>query len=137
MSATFHYMFIRLNITCQVVSVAPLQIAELIILLLDNLSLKRVDMVQIKIKLDVSEGTHAYYRLQEQWENEGGAVAIKSEEDLVPNRNIPFVPGDTFRVLNTSLDLVNENFYYIAEIEIIPIKVLDELTTHHTGKSRP
>jgi len=82
-------------------------------------------MVRIKIKLDASEGTLAYNRLQEQWENEGGAVSIRSNVDLVLGDKIPFTPGDTFRILSGRMDFIDDDFYYIAEIEKIPDEVFD------------
>ncbi len=77
------------------------------------------EIKQLKIKLDVPDGTIAYYRLQQQWENEGGAVKILSKESLVPAEKLPFTAGDCFRVIGGSVDLIDEEFYYIVDIEII------------------
>jgi 5-hydroxyisourate hydrolase-like protein (transthyretin family) len=74
---------------------------------------------QLKIKLDLPEGTIAYYRLQQQWENEGGAVKILPKENLVPAGKLPFTTGDYFRVISGSVDLIDEEFYYIVDVEII------------------
>lgn len=79
-------------------------------------------MIQIKIKLDVPESTITYYRLQEQWENEGGAIAIFSKEDLIKEDIIPFLPGEKIRVINGTIDLMENDFYYIADIEKISEK---------------
>ena len=76
-------------------------------------------MKRIKIKLDVPESTVAYYRLMEQWENEGGAIPVRSKEDLIPGDQIPFSAGDTIRAASGSIDLVDDAFYYIVDIEII------------------
>jgi hypothetical protein len=74
-------------------------------------------LTRIKIRLDVPDSTIDYYRFQERWENEGGAIVIKTREDLIPGNKIPFTPGETFRVVSGSIDLVDGHFYYIAEIE--------------------
>lgn len=78
---------------------------------------------QVRIKLDIPQSTIDYYRFQERWENEGGAIVIKSKEDLIPGDKIPFTPGETFRVVSGRIDLVNDNFYYIAEIEHVKVKL--------------
>ena len=76
-------------------------------------------MKRIKIKLDVPESTVAYYRLMEQWENEGGAIPVKTKEDLIPGDEIPFSAGDTLRVASGSIDLIDDAFYYIVDIDLI------------------
>lgn len=75
---------------------------------------------QIRIKLDIPQSTIDYYRFQERWENEGGAIVIKTKEDLIPGEKIPFTPGETFRVLNGRIDLIDDHFYYIADIQKVP-----------------
>jgi hypothetical protein len=84
---------------------------------------KRIAMnertIRIKIKLDIQESTIEYIRLQEEWENEGGAFVPRSGEGLVPGSKIPFAPGDRFRVVNSAIDLINSHFYYIADIQKI------------------
>lgn len=79
-------------------------------------------MIQIKIKLDVPESTITYYRLQEQWENEGGSIAILSKDDIIQENIIPFLPGEKIRIINGSIDLLDDHFYYIADIEKISEK---------------
>jgi hypothetical protein len=86
---------------------------------------------KIKIKLDIPESTIDYYRFQERWENEGGAISIRSKEDLIPGNKIPFVPGDFFRVINGSIDLIDNRFYYIAEIQ----KVSDKTTNKKSKRT--
>jgi hypothetical protein len=76
-------------------------------------------MKRINIKLDIPEATIAYYRLQDQWENEGGSIPVKSKEDLIPGDKLPFSPGDTFRVAACSIDLIDDAFYYIVDIDLL------------------
>ena len=83
-------------------------------------------MKRIKIELDIPKSTTAYYRLQDRWENEGGNP-VKSKEDLLPGDQIPFSPGDTFRVESCSIKLVNDVFYYIVDIE--PISEADSVSS--------
>ena len=75
---------------------------------------------QIKIKLNVPETIIAYFRLQEKWENEGGAIRIMSKDDLIPDEKIPFAPGELFRVLSASIELIDDTFYYIVNVETVP-----------------
>ncbi len=76
-------------------------------------------MKRIKIKLDVPESTMDYYHLMEQWENEGGAIPVKSKEDLIPSDRIPFSAGDTIRIASGSIDLIEEAFYYIVDVDLV------------------
>ncbi|PWN06539.1 hypothetical protein [Rhodohalobacter mucosus] len=86
-------------------------------------------MKRIKIKLNVPESTVEYYHLMEQWENEGGAIPVKSKEDLIPGDKIPFSEGDTFRVVSGSIDLIDEAFYYIVDVE--PVSETDAVPADH------
>ena len=76
-------------------------------------------MKRINIKLDIPESPVAYYHLMEQWENEGGAVPVKSKENLITGDKIPFSEGDTFRVASGSIDLKDDAFYYIVDIDLV------------------
>lgn len=76
-------------------------------------------MKRIKIKLDVPESTVDYYHLMEKWENEGGAIPVKSKEDLIPGDKIPFSAGDTLRVASGSIDLIDDAFYYIVDVDLV------------------
>ncbi len=69
----------------------------------------------LKIKLDVSPKTAEYFRLQEQWENEGGAITVNSDVRLA--LNIPLQPGDHFKVVDGNIQFEDGNCYYLAEIE--------------------
>ncbi|HKL14005.1 MAG TPA: hypothetical protein VJ915_00145 [Balneolaceae bacterium] len=76
-------------------------------------------MKRIKIRLDVPESTVDYYHLMEQWENEGGAIPVKSKEDLIPGDQIPFSAGDTIRIVSGSVDLIEDAFYYIVDMDLV------------------
>lgn len=76
-------------------------------------------MKRIKIKLDVPESTVDYYHLMEQWENEGGAIPVKSKQNLIPGDQIPFSAGDTIRIVSGSIDLINDEFYYIVDVDLV------------------
>lgn len=74
-------------------------------------------MRQIRIKLNAPESTIGYYRLQEQWENEGGAIRVRHGEEFLPDELIPVKPGEYFRVVDGVVDLIDDSFYYIVNIE--------------------
>jgi hypothetical protein len=74
---------------------------------------------KINIKPDVPENTIDYFRLQEQWENEGGAISIRLKEDLIPGDKIPFTPGESFKVIHATIDLIDDHFFYIVDIQHI------------------
>lgn len=76
-------------------------------------------MKRIKIRLDVPESTVDYYHLMEQWENEGGAIPVRSKEDLIPSDQIPFSAGDTIRIVSGSVDLIEDEFYYIVDVDLV------------------
>jgi hypothetical protein len=69
----------------------------------------------LKIKLDISPKTAEYIRLQEQWENEGGAITVRS--DVKPALNIPLQPGEHFKVVGGHIHFEDGSCYYIAEVE--------------------
>jgi len=48
------------------------------------------------------------------------AVKILSKQNLIPGDKLPLTTGDCFRVINGKIDLINEEVYYIVDIEIIP-----------------
>lgn len=71
----------------------------------------------LKIKLDVPERTVDYFRVQENWENEGGSTQVYSKISHFPDDTIPLQPGDQFKVLNGTIERIDNNLFYIAEIE--------------------
>jgi hypothetical protein len=85
----------------------------------------------LKIKLDIPESTMAYNRVLKQWEDEGGAVPVRTSEDLVPGCHVPFTPGECFRVIRARIDLSGDEFFYIADIEIIPAPVPSTRSQDH------
>jgi hypothetical protein len=76
-------------------------------------------MIQIRIKIDVPESTIAYYRLQKQWENEGGATAYTIDDEKIPNIKVPLEKGDIFRVLGGVTDFENGEIIFTADIQKI------------------
>ena len=76
-------------------------------------------MKRIKIRLDVPKSTVNYHHLMEQWENEGGAIPVTLKEDLIPNNQIPFSAGDTIRIVSGSIDMIDDKFYYIVDLDLV------------------
>ena len=79
---------------------------------------------QLKIKLGFSKGTTKYYQLQEQWENEGGAPKDQPENSPMPEIVPPIKEGDYFRVISGSIDLIEDDLFYIAYIQKVDIDKL-------------
>lgn len=73
--------------------------------------------VQVQIRLDVSRKTIAYLRLQEQWENEGGATTMADPWDSVPEQTLPFHPGDLLKVVDGHLELMDDEIFYNITVE--------------------
>ena len=126
MITTFHYTSVGVNIIYSMGSIARLKVSGISMFINQSLIFHTAffKMIRIKIKLDVPESPMSYFRLQEQWENEGGTTDIKSRDELVPDHKIPFTPGDYLRIVNGNIDLINDDIYYIADVEIVEDKVL-------------
>ena len=71
---------------------------------------------RIRVILDVPKETAAYLELMKQWENEGGAINIKQNSEVIPEANLPFREGDVFRVVSGTIDFIEEEVYYLVDI---------------------
>ncbi|GEM_PF-1395895 len=71
---------------------------------------------QLKFKLDITKEALQYYKLQEQWENEGGATFNQAVETYLPESLHYLKPGDCFRVLDSRIELINEEVFYIVDV---------------------
>lgn len=71
---------------------------------------------QLKIKLDLPGDTAKYYKLQEQWENEGGSTLDKPVTMSLPEIHPPLQTGDYFQVTDGHIDFIGNEIFYIAQI---------------------
>lgn len=78
---------------------------------------------QLKIKLDLPDDAAAkYYKLQERWENEGGSTTDQSETMSLPEIQPPLKAGDYFQVISGSIDFIDNEIFYIADIRKVDIQ---------------
>lgn len=77
---------------------------------------------QLKIKLDLPADTAKYYKLQEQWENEGGSTSDQPVTMSLPEIHPPLTTGDTFQVISGTIDLIDDELFYIANIRKVDIR---------------
>jgi len=75
------------------------------------------NLKQIKIKLDVPENAIAYKSLREQWENEGGATESISSNELILVDQLPFKPGDIFKVIACRENVIEGELFLLADIK--------------------
>lgn len=73
-------------------------------------------MGPLKIKLNVPKSVVDYFRLQQVWENEGGAISALSNTSPGDDVNLPLQPGTTFKVVSGQFEVEDDTLYYIAEI---------------------
>jgi len=66
--------------------------------------------------LDVPKETGAYHNLMEKWENEGGAITVKEDTDIIPDAKLPFREGEAFQVIKGTIDFVEDEVYYIVDV---------------------
>ncbi|REL37754.1 hypothetical protein DYD21_08205 [Rhodohalobacter sp. SW132] len=85
--------------------------------------------IHIKVKLDVPKNTIAYHYLREQWENEGGAIGCNSRDEWIPADQIPFRPGEYFKVLTCQTDVINDELFLLADIERVT-ELTSDLVQH-------
>lgn len=71
---------------------------------------------QIKIKMDVPNSVIEYLKLQQIWENEGGALKKRDHTLQEYNLCIPLSSGNSFRVVCGYMDLEADSLYYIAKL---------------------
>lgn len=74
---------------------------------------------KIRIKLDIPSDSVEYYKSLQQWENEGGRP--NSLRDSYPSLNLPFYPGDTIQIKDVHINVEDNEFYYVAEIENVKV----------------
>lgn len=71
---------------------------------------------RVRIVLDVPKKTAAYHTLMEKWENEGGAISVKDDTEIIPEAKIPFREGESFQVIRGTIDFVDDEVYYIVDV---------------------
>ncbi len=74
-------------------------------------------MVHVKILLDLPTDTVETIRLKEQWENEGGAALKSTSNKWITESQLPFSPGDHFKVAGGHIEQIGNQTYYIVELE--------------------
>lgn len=74
------------------------------------------DIQTIKIKLDVPDKVIEYFRLEQQWENEGGAILRNQEAELEHEIEIPLKPGLTYYIQDGQFEVEDNHLYYVANI---------------------
>lgn len=77
---------------------------------------------QLKIKLDLPDDTAKYKKLQERWENEGGSTTDQSETMSLPEIQPPLKTGDYFQVISGSIDFIDNEIFYIADIRKVDLQ---------------
>jgi hypothetical protein len=77
---------------------------------------------RIRIVLDVPKETAGYNKLMQQWENEGGAITVKQSTNLIPEAQLPFRAGEAFQVINGVIDFVEDEAYYIVDLQKVDIE---------------
>ena len=70
----------------------------------------------LKVKLDVPKSVIEYFRLQQVWENEGGAILTIPEASFDHEIHIPLNPGDSFKVVSGKLAVEDNSLYFVAEV---------------------
>lgn len=81
-----------------------------------------VKKYQIKIKLDLSGDSAKYYKLQERWENEGGATTDQSATKSLLEIEPPLKTGEYFQVVGGNIDFIGEEIFYVADIRKVDIQ---------------
>ena len=77
----------------------------------------KTDKQQLRIRLDITEEAMRYYKLQEQWENEGGATINQAVKPNLPENQLRLKTGDHFQVLESRIELINDEIFYILEVQ--------------------
>ncbi|PKD44056.1 hypothetical protein [Rhodohalobacter barkolensis] len=77
---------------------------------------------QLRIILDVPKQTAAYYKLQQKWENEGGAIAVDRSTDILEEANLPFRAGEAFQVIDGEIEIKDEEVIYIVNVQKVDIE---------------
>lgn len=77
---------------------------------------------RIRIILDVPKKTTSYNNLMGQWENEGGAIIVKHNSEIIPEAKVPFREGEVFQVIRGVIDFVDEEVYYIVDVKKVDIE---------------
>lgn len=76
-------------------------------------------MIQIKVVLELPADLVETVRLEEQWENEGGATSKNIPGDWIFGNILPFYPGDSFKVVSGDIEAFNGQFYYCVNLQPI------------------
>ncbi len=74
------------------------------------------EIQQIKIKLDVPKKVIEYFQLEQQWENEGGAVPRNQEAELEQDLQVPLKPGLCYYVMDGRFEVEDGYLFYIADL---------------------
>lgn len=80
-------------------------------------------MIQAKILLDLPTDVNKTIRLEEQWENEGGAPSNNIIDEWISDSELPFAPGDSFKVVSGRVEQINNQFYYSVNLEKIEARI--------------
>lgn len=71
---------------------------------------------QIKIKLDVPHEVMEYFRLEKEWENEGGAIPRNPEAELEHDIEAPLKPGLCYYVMDGRFEVEDGCLLYVADL---------------------
>ncbi|MCG2587332.1 hypothetical protein [Rhodohalobacter sulfatireducens] len=71
---------------------------------------------QIKIKLDVPQEVIEYFQLEQQWENEGGAITKNEKAEIEHDIKAPLKPGMCYYVMDGRFEIQDNNLLYVADI---------------------
>lgn len=77
---------------------------------------EKSEIQQIKIKLDVPKKVVEYFKLEQQWENEGGAVPHNRDTELENDIRVPLKPGLCFYVMDGRFEVEDGCLLYVADI---------------------
>lgn len=77
---------------------------------------------RIRIVLDVPKKTASYHKLMGQWENEGGAIPVKKDSEIIGEPNLPFLEGEVFKVIKGTIDFVEDEVYYLVDVMKVDIE---------------
>ena len=74
------------------------------------------EILQIKIKLDVPREVLEYFQLEQQWENEGGAIRPNQAAEIEHDIEAPLKPGLCYFVLDGHLEVEDNHLFYIVDL---------------------
>jgi len=81
-----------------------------------------IDAVQVIVKLSLPESATSYIRLQESWDNEGGAISVADQDVVLPDIKLPFHPGENLRVIDGHVEFIENQAFYVVTVERVKQK---------------